>query len=482
MHPIPRTLRRGLFALSLISALAACGGGSSPVDGAKAFAARIAQQDMATQRKQALAVGDPVDAKALLDWVEFKFPTLFARGPASFSLDFAGATYTIRAYAHAGGTRFVGVTNGGEVYGLGDFTGEQLQRFGTLSDFAAQINADSCNVYPGSCPAAVAGLPADLVGRPAHPDCAALRSGPYRWLNPAEGDPAWNTFVGQFDAPTGRLTLPDASVVNATSTGNCTFSSEGGRTRMVVSPAGVIVITSFANQQVISLAFPEQQGAIADLAGLSNFLGYAVYDSSPTGKRWRTDFGTTEFDASGVQTALSDCAGRSACVADNGALGSLRANPAGGFDLVVPGRPKTMRVFAYKPASGDAVWFGIEPDQLIVSSRQKSLPLPAVGDPLPIWTIESNWTGTAAAGFTDTSGSVTAVDATARTYTRTLDSGRVDLWNLDVPRNGLRYRVGTANSSELLNMPLPGLGMSVYGAVVGNSALSGGFFGIGVNK
>ena len=482
MRPLSSTFRRGLFTLSLIGALAACGGGSAPEDGAQSFAARIAQQDTADQRKQALAAGDPVDAKALLDWIEFKFPSLFPRGPASVSLDYGGVTYTIRAYAHAGGTRYAGVTAGGEVYGLGDFTNNQLQRFGTLADFASQINADSCNVYPGSCPTAAAGLPADLLSRPAHPDCPALRSGTYRWLNPAESDPDWNTFVSEIDAPTGKVTWPDKSTDTATSTGNCTFTTSAGR--MVVSAAGVIVNTSRNqnNQQTFAIGFPEQATSVGDLAGVSNWLSYEVYDNSAAGKRWRTGVGTTEFDAAGRQIALSDCDARSACVAKPGPFGALRVNPAGGFDSVDPNNTVTLRIFGYRPGSGDLTWFGIQDGMLIVSTRQKSLAMPAVGDLMNAWNLESGWTGAAGTTFSESLGSVTAIDTSARTYTRTLSTGRNDVFLLDEPRFGLRYRVGTATTAELIGMPLPGLGMTAYAAVVTSSTLSRGVFGLSIVK
>ena len=481
MRSPSRTLRFGLFALALVGAMAGCGGGSAPTDGAQAFATRVAQQPPAAQRKLSVTAGHPVDAKALLDWIEYKYPALFPRGPASIALDYEGKTYTIREYEHAAGKRYAGVTTQGEVYGLGDFTNNLLQSFGVLADFAAEIAADSCNVYPGSCPAAVAGLPADLLSRPAHPDCAALRSGTYRWLNPADSDPEWNTYLAQFDAPTGKITFPDGSVQTATSTGNCTFNASG--TNIVVSPAGVIVTTSRNqnNQQVISVGFPEQAAALDTLAGISNWSSYRLIDSGPSGQRWRTGFGTSEFGPDGRQLSMNLCAGMEACIPSTSQLGSLQPNAAGGLDLVVP-NDRTIRVFPYRPASADVTWFGVADGNLIVGTRQKSLPLPAVGDPLLLRTIEINWTGNAATSFTDSSGSVTAVDTATRTYTRTQTSGRTDVWNIDFPRFGLRYRFGSPTSAELLNMPLPGLGMTVYGAVVGETALNTGFFGFGVSR
>ncbi|MFO1253088.1 MAG: hypothetical protein U1E77_18605 [Inhella sp.] len=89
-----------------------------------------------------------VGAKELFDWAEYKYPNLFPKGPQNFSLVHEGVSYTVRAYP--GGT-YLGLTEDGRVYGLGAFTNGALQGFGRLADYTAQIQADSCTLYPGSC-------------------------------------------------------------------------------------------------------------------------------------------------------------------------------------------------------------------------------------------------------------------------------------------------------------------------------------------
>ena len=474
-----------ICSITVLGALVACGGHSSPSAGAQAFIGRIAATDGAQARKRTLAVAETVTPDTVLDWAEYKYAALFAKGPTSFALVHEGKNYTVRAYPHAGGTRYLGITAEGEIYGLGDFTNDQLLRLGVVADYAAQVTADRCSVDPGSCATEVVGLPAELLSRPSHPDCAALRSGPYRWLNPTESDPAWNTFVAQMDAPTLRTTFPDGSTSTSVSTGNCTFSAEGGQTRMVVSAAGVIVSTSYnaqLRQQAVAIAFPEQPLQPGDLAGVGNWSSYRVTDSGPSGKRWRNRYGVAEFGSDGQQLRMDLCDGPSTCVPSTDALGAVSVNAAGGLNLVTPNSPNTLRVFGYRPASGDLTWFGITADNLIVAARQRTLPLPAVGDASNAWNLDINSFGSAAATLSESIGSVTAVDATARTYSRTLASGRVDVWQLDVPRPGLRHRVGSPTSSELLALPLPGLGMMTYGAVTIDSTPNAGLFGFSVTK
>ena len=60
------------------------------------------------------------------------------------TVDYQGQTYNARAYAGAWGTRYLGVTPDGRVFGLGDFTGEQLQQFDTITHWAPQIMPDWC--------------------------------------------------------------------------------------------------------------------------------------------------------------------------------------------------------------------------------------------------------------------------------------------------------------------------------------------------
>jgi len=140
------------LSLAALSALSACGGGDDPrtgqAAGASEFAARIHALQARSEGPSAALSLAAIGAKELFDWAEYKYPSLFPKGPQNFSLVHEGVSYTVRAYP--GGT-YLGLTDDGRVYGLGSFTNGQLQAFGRLGDYSAQIQADSCALYPGSC-------------------------------------------------------------------------------------------------------------------------------------------------------------------------------------------------------------------------------------------------------------------------------------------------------------------------------------------
>ncbi|MFO1274166.1 MAG: hypothetical protein U1F50_21260 [Rubrivivax sp.] len=137
--PEKYTAPRLSVALLLATTLAACGGGGTPATGAgPAPGARPAPA----------AAPAVVEADTVLEWAEFKFPTLFAagpqtlqrRGPQSFALAYQGTDYTVRAYP---GDRYLGITADSRVYGLGDFSSGQLAGYGNVGDYVATMLADA---------------------------------------------------------------------------------------------------------------------------------------------------------------------------------------------------------------------------------------------------------------------------------------------------------------------------------------------------
>lgn len=150
-------VRSRVATLAAVVLMAACGGGAEiATSKAQGFVDRMAEaQPTATDtRKKALAAGAiVVNAATAFDWAEYTYPELFPKVPApqNFTLPYLGVYYTVRGYANG---NYLGVTPGNEVYGLGPFTNDQLTLLGSLSQFAGQIQADACSVYPGSCDAA----------------------------------------------------------------------------------------------------------------------------------------------------------------------------------------------------------------------------------------------------------------------------------------------------------------------------------------
>ena len=141
--------------LALGVLMTACGGGAGPeTSQAQGFVDQMAAaQPSVDARKRALAGTEmTVDAKAAFDWAQYTFPDLFPKVPAPLNLTYPylGVVYIVRGFA---GGNYLGVTPSGDIYGLGPFTNQELKRLGSLSEFAAQIRADACKVYLGSCDA-----------------------------------------------------------------------------------------------------------------------------------------------------------------------------------------------------------------------------------------------------------------------------------------------------------------------------------------
>ena len=149
--------------------LSACGGDTS--DTAKPSAAVLAfvgelrasalSATPATSAVSAVNEPSPVTADMVLDWAEFKFADLFPKALAQRfpDIQYEGATYQARAYSGAWGTRYLGITPDGRVFGLGDYTGNSLQAYESVSFWAGQVLADKCGVYPDLCMPAAAFAP-----------------------------------------------------------------------------------------------------------------------------------------------------------------------------------------------------------------------------------------------------------------------------------------------------------------------------------
>lgn len=170
-----------LLVLAAGLALAGCGGGEPPAaggpgptamqtptpaapgspvaSGAGAPPAAGARSDGST-RRQALGTNEPVAVtpEMLLDWAEWRYPELFPLAGSTLLPDtvYQGTTYQARAYGGAWGTRYLGITPDQRVWGLGDFTDQQLRGYDTVTTWAPQVRADRCQVWPAACASGLA--------------------------------------------------------------------------------------------------------------------------------------------------------------------------------------------------------------------------------------------------------------------------------------------------------------------------------------
>lgn len=145
------TCHRFAVAVAAAVVLSACGGGGD--DDARAGALELASRATpdaphsdrlrtlsATPRTSAPPVTVITNAE-LFAFAQTQFPTLFPGTPQQLSVPYQGKTYDVRAYSNG---NYIGITNTGEVYGLGSYTANQLVSFGTLASL-------TCSVAPARC-------------------------------------------------------------------------------------------------------------------------------------------------------------------------------------------------------------------------------------------------------------------------------------------------------------------------------------------
>lgn len=168
------SIRSSLISLAVAALLAACGGGDDGTEGAVKFAGQMRAASAAAP-SAAVTAATTVTADMTLDWAEYKFPDLFPKAVAIrySSVVYEGQQYNAREYRGAWGSRYLGITPDGRIFGLGDFTGNALQQFDDIAHWSGQILADQCNVYPGSC----GNPPAGPLNECADPAVASLPTG-----------------------------------------------------------------------------------------------------------------------------------------------------------------------------------------------------------------------------------------------------------------------------------------------------------------
>ena len=236
------------------------------------------------------------------------------------------------------------------------------------------------------------------------------------------------------------------------------------------------------------IGLPEQTIALADLAGTWNSVEYENVGAEGFAVSYRNSYAAVTVDGAGRITAGLDCKQLLPCTAWASMPTGFVVNTVDGGFNVTESDGRVSRFFAYRAPSGDMLMLGMMGNGgLIVASKQVPFAMPNVGEARAFWESTLGSTGRGGPMFEDIS-TITSVDSGAGTYARRLTSlGRVDTFTVNAPRTGLRNRKANACVTEAgapvpcggtLAMPLPGMGISVFGSAVEGS----NFFGVQIDK
>lgn len=354
----------------------------------------------------------------------------------------------------------------------------------TLSEVAASIAANPAAPNVVSAPLA-----------PVATDCAWLKSGKYRMINPNESDPKWRAHVLSVDAVTKTVKDQDGVTASFISNGGCKFTLADAQeiNTILVSSGGVLLVHTqsvITGARSVTVGLPEQTLPVSDFAGVWNLAGWDPA-SGITTPGYVAQNDEITIDANGLITANKECAGLAACLNKPGPFPHVGVNVvAGGFNVLDPANVSFGRAFLYKTLAGKAVFVIIADDgQLIVGSRAEPAVLPTVGTAANFYQFQLDGNGTISA-LTEDKITFTGVDAAAKTVTRVLTStNRLDTLTYDKPRNGLRYRALNACSiasapiscREFVQLPLQGLGITLT-LSVGITSPATAFYQVTVNK
>jgi hypothetical protein len=356
----------------------------------------------------------------------------------------------------------------------------------TLQEVAATIVSNPTSPTVVSAPLA-----------PQATDCASLKSGKYRMINPYETDPQWKAHVLTVDAAALTAIDQDGTNLAITSNGGCQFTiAETDYTNTVmVSSGGVLVVysqsTTVATDRSVTIGLPEQTLPVSELAGTWNTADWDPNSSQATTPGYVAHTGEVTFDANGAFVSGQECVGLAPCEAETGPFATFTSNAtSGGFDIA-EGGTNAGRAFVYKTLAGKSVLVLVFNDgYFAVATRKQALgALPAVGSVSDFREFNLNGNGTLTT-LLDQSVSVTAVDAVANTATRLRASdSRVDTIAYDSPRNGLRYRTANtctingvaSNCAATVQFPLQGMGITLA-LSVGVTTPASAFYNVSIGK
>ncbi|MDE2146274.1 MAG: hypothetical protein KGJ24_06260 [Burkholderiales bacterium] len=360
----------------------------------------------------------------------------------------------------------------------------------TLAALTATMAGSSLDVLAGGTPASgSAALPPAQLLRAAAANCAALRSGSYRVLSPAEGATLaaktglLGVNVDASNAAAPRITYTDGSTGTWVANGPCRYLDNAGRDDIVVSPAGLLAVryTNDGGQTYrVGVGFPAQSHTLAELAGTWNNLSLSTTATpgtyGATSARFTIDAGgslgpTALFCANANWSLrLADCPFAVPGIA-------FRANADGGFDAVdMPGGGVGGRLFLYRAGNGDLMAVGADADgSFHFATHERHNSLPAVGTVSTSWSLFLNAQGRSTSPVGATTNTIVSVDTAAQSWVRSQANVGSPVTHPETlyannPRDGFSLRSGgaaagsdgsTVNVNEFTALGLRGMGMSV---------------------
>lgn len=326
----------------------------------------------------------------------------------------------------------------------------------------------------------VASLPADQLLQPAASNCSALRSGKYRVVHPEPGTTLANQYsLVTINASTLAIVYGDGTTGTWAVNGPCRYSDDAGKTDIVVTQAGVIVVRSLDTGTTFrpAIGFPVQTHTLAELAGTWNLIGLEAPD---TGTAYLAITASATLDTTGGLSGVSACANPttwdvSTCTAEPPDGSTRRAHSDGGYEVVESNGYVSGRGFTYRSGSGDLMIVEVyDRGDFSFWTRQRTLSMPTVGTSTTFWNLTINNQLLMPGAVAQVSNTIQSVDSATGSYVRihktvggTNDHPETLLQNS--PRNGYLFRAAgsalavdgtTANFVEFTSLTLRGMGFN----------------------
>lgn len=291
-------------------------------------------------------------------------------------------------------------------------------------------------------------------------NCAVAVSGKYRTIDYTGG-----TQVHTLDFKAMKWTSEGGSpetIVAASQA--CQFTV--GSATVVIGPNGA---GAFRETGMTGYVFPVQSHPMSSVATTWNFLESGLNESN-AGEHF---FGKFTVAADGSVTVcehdvMNGVGNFGSCTADTETITMATASD-GGFELNYGG--EVGRVWGYRGPNGALNLFGTNNPSgntsttafrtHFVMTKPETLTLPAVGEVTRYWDVEITFGGSLTSNLSADSTTVSAVDSSAGTVTRTRASdSRVDTLKVNHPVAGLRFREASSGISSIYQLQIPSLGIS----------------------